>query len=293
MTKLSMADKCAYDKDDALSEEDFDALFEDAPTGPKPLCLMVQGDTGDGKTHTITKTLHEDMLPAIYLHSFKETHGFSFPDGVRPLCFESRKGEKIEDPEEAYQHLLGILYSKAINKFKTIILDSVELDHLIWEHSFVKGADKFQDSATAKQLYWEVVKRLKELNEQGTHVIVSMGITVYTDTGSAAPWLRGKPGTAIPTWFGDRLIMRMTDTSDKEGNDIRRPLWNTKTLVEKASSAITDIKKEEGMKKAEVTTKRVVNITRCRLRDIDTRPLDGKPASIKTLWNYIKKESSK
>ena len=308
MTKLTTTEACKFDVDDAFSEEEFDAMLEEQPQTVKPLLLLLQGDTGDGKTYTALHTLHEEMKPCLFLHSYKEDHGFTMPKGVTSFCFEAQKDDEgdliqIKDPETAYNRLLAFLYSKGIRKFKSIVFDSYELDHLIWEHSLVKGAGKFGEGRTAKQLYWEVTTALKAVHAMGIHVICTFGVTITQPEGEgeeriplkAKPYIMGKPATAVPQWFGDRLMLRMTETTRGE-ETVSKPLWATRTLVEKERNAIIKmekIKKDNGKDGVSPVTVNVRDTVKCRLRNLDIKKLDGREAKISEVWEFIKRKSDK
>ena len=290
-TKLS---DVRFHAEDALTDEQFEQLIEEPIAQKCPsLMLLIMGDTGDGKTHTMLKTLHEDMFPALYIHCFREKHGFTMPKGVASICFEKdSKKRMLESPEEKYDRLLQILHAPAIAKYKLIAFDSMDLDHIIWEHTYVKNASNYQDSRVAKQMYHLIVNRFKELAEMGIHTIATMGVSIFSETDIATPWMAGKPGKTVPSWFFDRLIVRMNEI-EKEGKTTLHPLWATKTILEKSSKIITGIE-EDANSKTKVKSATTLNVARCRLRDIDSKPLHGRPASIKTLWNYIlKKHESK
>lgn len=297
-SKPTLAQMCNFDNSDAFTVEDFNKLLAQSEVKTKtvpPLCLLILGDTGAGKTSIATKTLHDDMLPALYIYSFKENHNFSFPDKVKSICFELKPdGSRITDPEECYNRLLRIIYSPAMLDFKCIILDSLDLDHLIWNHSFVIDAGPYNNSSVAKELYATIVNRLKELNTKGIHFISIMGVSIETDTGKARPWLRGKAALTIASWFADRLVIKMMEDPTKE---TIQPTFTTKTLIEKPTTVLDGIKEdgidERGRQKFKASSTKVTNMARARLRDLDTKPLDLKPASIKSVWNYIVKQHNK
>ena len=185
----------------------------------------------------------------------------------------------IENMTERYNNALDMLEDPAfveeiVKNFDVIVADGINWDHIIHKHincipNKDRGVTKFDVWPNVTDLYVRLFQALKGLHERGLHIICNL--TYEESDDRFMPTIQGKTGIKVPSWFPDVLFL----TNGKDG----KALWSVNKVVRKESSSYG------GESGDHVVYENVVG---GRLGRFPIRALEGKPASMTGLLQYVK-----